>query len=330
MLLGLLALQDALVRGEFIFETAPFPSCHASTIVETREGPVAAWFGGAAEGKSDVGIWLSRRDGSGWSAPIQVADGAQPNGARFPCWNPVLFRPKEGPLLLFFKVGPSPSLWWGMRMSSADEGRTWDKPQRLADGMLGPIKNKPVRLADGALLCGSSTEKPGEGWRVFMERTPDLGATWTKVGPLNDDRELQAIQPTILTWPGGKLQILCRNRNRGSVTGTIVESWSEDGGKTWSPMKPTELPNPNAGIDAVSLADGRAVLIYNPTTSARTPLCAAVSSDGRAWKNVLTLEREPGEYSYPAVIQAADGSVHVTYTWKRKRIKHAVLDPKRL
>ena len=95
-------------------------------------------------------------------------------------------------------------------------------------------------------------------------------------------------------------------------------------------MTLTVLPNPSAGTDAVTLADGRHLIVYNHTPKGRTPLNVAVSSDGRLWAAAVVLEREPGEYSYPAVIQAPDGLIHVTYTWKRQRITHVVLDPKRL
>jgi predicted neuraminidase len=71
-------------------------------------------------------------------------------------------------------------------------------------------------------------------------------------------------------------------------------------------------------------------LVYNHTASGRSPLNVAVSSDGKAWQAALALETEPGEYSYPAVIQTSDGLVHVTYTWKRTRVRHVVLDPTRL
>ena len=96
-------------------------------------------------------------------------------------------------------------------------------------------------------------------------------------------------------------------------------------------MTLTSLPNPNAGTDAVTLKDGRYVLVYNHTAKGRSPLNVAVSSDGQAWQAALVLEDEPGqEFSYPAVIQSRDGQVHITYTWKRQRVKHAVLDPAKL
>ena len=315
--------REPVVKTEFIYDQAPFPSCHASTIAETRSGLVAAWFGGTGERNPDVGIWISRRNQNGWTKVVEVANGVQQSGERYPCWNPVLFQPARGPLMLFYKVGPNPSKWWGMLITSTDGGESWSKPRRLPDGILGPIKNKPVQLPDGSILSGSSTEDVG--WRVHMERSSDLGATWQKTEPLNERTQFGAIQPAILTYRSGTIQILCRSRQ-----GKITDSWSSDGGKTWSAMKTTTLPNPSAGIDAVMLKDGRALVVYNHTERGRSPLNVALSSDGKSWKAALVLEDQPGEYSYPAVIQANDGMVHITYTWKRQRIKHVMIDPRKL
>lgn len=321
------AASPALLKSGFIYETAPFPSCHASTIAETKDGLVAAWFGGKHEKNPDVAIWVSRHDGKVWSPVMEVANGVLNDKTRRPCWNPVLFQPASGPLLLFYKVGPSPSKWWGMLITSDDGGRTWSAPRRLPEGILGPIKNKPVLLADGSLLCPSSSEH--DGWRVHMERTLDLGATWTKSEPLNTAKEFGAIQPTVLFHPQNRLQALSRSRQN-----VVTENWSEDGGKTWGAMKATTLPNPNSGIDGVTLRDGRHLLVYNPTKQSafddRTPLVLGLSTDGKAWRQALTLEDKPGEYSYPAIIQARDGLVHITYTWKRQRVRHAVVDPAKL
>lgn len=311
---------DGVVLEEFIYEKAPFEQCHASTIAESTGGLVVAWFGGTEEGDRDVGIWLSRREGETWTRPVEVAEGTEDGESRYPCWNPVLFQPEEKPLLLFYKVGPNPRQWWGRVKTSADGGRTWSESRRLPQGILGPVKNKPVMLGDGTLLCGSSTEH--DGWRVHFERTRDLGRNWKSTGPVPDAKEFAAIQPTILEHPEGVLQALCRSRQR-----RITETWSKDGGRSWSSMKASRLPNPNSGIDAVTLSDGRHLLVYNHTERGRSPLNVAVSRDGKAWKPAVTLETESGEFSYPAVIQTADGRVHVTYTWKRRRIRHVVLDP---
>jgi len=313
--------QPGLVGQELIYETAPFAQCHASTIAETSAGLAAAWFGGTRERHDDVGIWTALRTGKGWSAPKQVADGVE-NGRDYPCWNPVLYQYKGGPLVLFYKVGPNPRTWWGKLMKSADGGKTWSKTKRLPDGILGPIKNKPVLLANGSLLCASSTEH--EGWRVHLEWTPDFGETWRSTEAINDGIKFGAIQPTVLKQ-GKRLQILCRSKQ-----GKIVQSWSDADGRSWSPLSATTLPNPNSGIDGTTLADGRSVLIYNHTGRGRSPLNVAVTGDGKKWNAALVLENQPGEYSYPAVIQTSDGLVHITYTYKRLRVKHVVLNPKKL
>lgn len=320
--------QPGVLSAEFIYEETSFPQCHASTLAEADGAIVAAWFGGTREGHADVGIWLARRENGRWSAPVEVATG-KTGEDRYPCWNPVLYQAPGGPLLLFYKVGPNPSAWWGMLIRSEDGGANWSAPERLPEGILGPIKNKPVGLADGTLLCGASSEH--DGWRVYFERTADLGRTWTRGEPLATDGEIGAIQPTILCH-GQRLQTLCRTRQ-----GKIAQAWSEDGGATWTPLSLAELPNPNSGIDAVTLADGRALLVYNPTQppagkwgGPRTPLAVALSADGRTWRDVATLETAPGEYSYPAVIQTSDGLVHITYTWRRQRVRHVVMDAGKL
>ncbi len=316
--------SGAALKSEFIYETAPFPSCHASTIEDTPGGLVAAWFGGTDEKDPDVGIWVSRHTAGKWTAPVEVANGVQADGkTRHPTWNPVLFQPKDGPLLLFYKAGPTPGSWWGMLTKSGDGGTSWSKPTRLPEGILGPIKNKAVLLADGTLLCPSSSEH--DGWRVHMEMTRDLGATWTKTPALNDGKEFAAIQPTILFHSPTRLQTLCRSRQ-----GRLTEAWSDDAGKTWSPMKATSLLNPSAGADGVTLKDGRHLLVYNPVSRGRTPLVLGLSKDGREWQTVLTLESQPGEYSYPAIIQGKDGRVHITYTWKREKIRYWAVDPTKL
>jgi predicted neuraminidase len=330
VLAALIAAQPApappVTRSEFVFDTAPFASAHASTIAETPAGLVSAWFGGTREGAPDVGIWLSRHLKGAWTPPIEVATGVQADGTRHPCWNPVLFYARDKTLMLFYKVGPTPPTWWGMLRTSRDNGQTWSAARRLPDGILGPIKNKPVQLADGTLLAGASTEsndKPS-AWRVHFERSTDGGTTWTVVTPPGsaEGAAIDAIQPSILLHPGGRLQAVGRTRS-----GRVFETWSQDAGRTWTPIALTVLPNPSAGTDAVTLRDRRHLIVYNHTAQGRSPLNVAISKDGKTWDAALVLESEPGEYSYPAVIQTADGMVHVTYTWKRLRIKHVVIDP---
>lgn len=318
--------RSAEVHREFIYYSAPFPECHASTIVETPQGLVASWFGGTREKHPDVGIWVSRLERGVWTVPVEVANGMESPTVRHPTWNPVLHQVPGGPLLLFYKAGPSPSTWWGLVKSSTDHGRTWSEAKRLPDGILGPIKNHAVTLTDGTIVSGSSDEEGG--WRVHFEISRDRGATWEKTPDIGDPKTMGLIQPGIAVVDGGRLMAFCRSR-----AGSVFLTESRDAGRTWSTPVATALPNPNSGVDAVGLKDGRALLVYNHVGGnwgGRSPLNVAVSRDGRAWESVAVLEDEPGkEFSYPAVIQTSDGLVHITYTWLRKRVRHVVLDPAR-
>jgi predicted neuraminidase len=310
---------QAQVVSEFIYETAPFPKCHASTIVELKNGDLlAAWFGGSDEGAFDVAVWGSRKTAAGWSAPTELA--REPGAA---IYNPVLFHTKDGVLWLSYKFGRNPSSWTGALRSSIDEGRNWSEIRHLPAGLYGPIKNKPLLLDDGTVIAGTSVES-FNAWACWVERSTDNCASWTRHGPITFPGEPYGIiQPTIFPIGGGKLRMLVRSTQR---IGRICYADSTDGGKTWTEARTTSLPNPNSGIDAAALKDGRIVLVYNHTERGRTPLNVAVSGDGGAtWNMFETLELAPGEFSYPAVIQASNGDLHITYTWNRLKIKHAVI-----
>jgi predicted neuraminidase len=325
--------QKGILVDEFIFDTASFPESHAATIAETPAGLVAAWFGGTKERNPDVEIRVSRLQNGKWTKPVSVANGVVNAMLRYPTWNPVLYQVPKGELLLFYKIGPSPGTWKGWIKTSGDNGKTWSAAKALPEGYLGPIKNKPVMLSNGVLLSPTSTE--GDGWKIHFEASKDSGKTWAMIGPINEGKTDAAIQPSILQYKNGKLQILARSKSRA-----IMESWSNDNGRTWSELKQTTLPNNNSGTDAVTLKDGRQLLVYNhvlPPDSAkngkgaRTPLNLAYSFNGKEWYAAAILEDSPiSQYSYPSIIQSKDGMVHVVYTWRRKKIKYVKIDPSKL
>lgn len=326
------SFKDGIVEEVFIYDTATFPSCHAATIAETPEGLIAAWFGGTHERNPDVCIYTSKLVDGAWTEPDMVADGVESDTLRYPTWNPVLYQIPNGDLMLFYKVGPNPKEWWGMLKRSADNGRTWGEAEKLPDGFVGPIKNKPVLLSNGSLICPSSTETGGR-WRVHFEITPDFGKSWEMVDPICDGKRYNVIQPSVLVHENGDLQILCRSKNA-----VLATSWSKDNGKSWSLIKESGLPNNQSGTDAVTLADGRQLVVYNHVKTPinagkgyRTPLNVAYSKDGKKWYASLILEdSEISQYSYPAVIQSSDGMVHIAYTWRRQKIKYVKVDPSKL
>ena len=319
-----MAQSSALLKRSFLFEHGAAPTNHTSTIVETGDGLLAAWIGGPESRHPSSAVYTARFDGRAWSKPALVIDGVQTDGwTRYACWNPVLFEPSRGPMLLFYKIGPSPEGWWGMVATSTNQGRTWSTPARLPNGCIGPVRNKPVELSDGSLLCGASTEDGG--WAVHMERAIDRVSRWEKTPNLRALDGLQAIQPAIFRHGNGNFQILCRTKQ-----GYLAESWSKDDGRSWSELRPTSLPTPNGAIDGLRLSDGRFLLVYNDSATDRGTLSVAISTDGKDWAKAISLESGAGEFSYPAVIQVRDGLVHITYSWNRQRIRHAMVDPTKL
>lgn len=318
------ATKVSIVQEGFIYENAPFPECHASSIVELGDGKMmATWFGGTEEKDPDVTIWLSVYENGKWGDLQEVADGIQNENLRYPCWNPVLFKHSSGKLFLFYKVGPNPREWWGEMRYSDDDGATWSSPEKLPEGNLGPVRAKPVELAGGDLLCPSSIEYGNGSWKVQMEIFQPKSNSWRKF-MVDEDTDFDVIQPAILRHSDKRLQILCRSKQN-----KIVEAWSEDNGDTWGKLSATSLPNPSAGIDAVTLAEGQHLLIYNPTEDGpndRAKLSLATSADGKTWTEIYKLEDQPkGEFSYPAMVRTSDGLIHITYTWNRQKIKHVVL-----
>ena len=315
-------IQAKLLTTEFIYEKAPFPSCHASTIVETKEGLLAAWFGGTHENHPDVCIYTSANIGGKWSTPAEVADGIQSDTLRYPCWNPVLFKRDNGDIILYYKVGKDPRTWWGMYKISKDQGKSWSAAIRIPGKLYGPIKNKPERLKDGTILYPTSVETR-QSWNVYMETSDQELNNWQQINI--DNNNLNAIQPTILFHKDGQIQLLCRSKEK-----KIVESWSSDQGKSWSQLQQTSLPNNNSGLDAVTLKNGIHLLICNPIEKGRNKLTVLASRDGKEWETIIVLEDRPsGEFSYPAIIQSKDGSVHLVYTWNREKIRYAHLKIKK-
>lgn len=322
--------KEGIVKDEFIYESASFPSVHASTITETPSGLIAAFFGGKHEGNSDVSIYISHCGENGWSVPRVVAEGIVNDTLRKACYNPVLFCYPDGELLLFYKIGKNVQDWSGYLIRSLDNGQTWSDPEALPEGFLGPIKNKPELFGD-KLICPSSTEN--DGWQVHMEFTEDRGKTWRKSESINS-RPWNIIQPSILKLKDGRLQIICRSKDE-----QLISAFSSDKGETWSDPVSLYLPNNNSGTDAVTLRNGNHLLVYNHVRArqsayidkARTPLNVAVSPDGITWKASLILEdSDIGEYSYPSVIQSKDGFVHIVFTWRRERVKYVKVDPNKL
>ena len=314
--------EEILNQRDFVFgDDRPFPQCHASTLVRNDNGSfVVAWFGGTKEKDDDVGIWVSVGRAGSWSAPKEVAKIRED-----PHWNPVLHRTKDGKIYLFFKVGKEISHWETWVQTSDDNGATWSEAYELVKGDKGgrgPVKNKLIELSDGTWLAGASIE-PGP-WEVMLDRSEDGGKTWSAGKKLDIDtisiKGKGAIQPTLWESEPGKVHMLVRTGG-----GVIGRSDSEDGGRTWSTIVATSLPNPNSGIDLTRLPDGTLALMYNPDNKnwgSRSPISLALSYDnGVTWPDVIDIDAgdKEDEFSYPAIISWGD-SIATTYTWNRQKV----------
>jgi len=345
--------HGTIVEQGTLYEQGLIPTCHAATIVQLPNGDMlAAYFAGSYEGHPDCCIYLSRRQSGHktWDLPQMVVSGirtpltecafdyddgrddqlSRNTRKRKPCYNPVLYwlpkGKKNGEIVLNYKIGKCVQDWTGWEVRSSDFGHTWTKPQPLQTDptlhqtQLGPIKNKPLRL-DGRIIAGSSTEKD-DNWKIHFEFSDDGGRTWKLSYPKKDT--LQCIQPAILTLKNGDLKAIGRTRH-----GRLFQCVSKDKGTTWGEVTLTDMPNNNSGIDAITIKDGRHLLVYNNSDKegCRTPLSVAISDDSEHWKKICDLETDHlGEYSYPCVIQAKDGKVWILYTWRRLVPAYAIID----
>lgn len=332
-------------RKEYILSTEiPFKSCHASNVAVLPDGSIfSVWFAGSKEGADDVKIWGAKRRGGVWSSPQVITQDEE-----IPHWNPVLFVEQDGTVILFYKKGREIASWKTWITESKDNCENWSNPKELVPndfGGRGPVRNKVIQLSNNRWLAPASAEN-GE-WRCFADCSDDNGTTWHKsneiFADLKDKNTVSpefksipvseqsysgrgVIQPTLWESEAGKVHMLMR-----SSEGFIYRSDSQDYGSTWCEGYKTVLPNNNSGIDLVKIPDGRIFLVYNPVGvnwGPRYPLELAVSDDNaRTWRNILTLEQEPGEYSYPAVI-CHDDSLLITYTYKRQNIAFWKVDIK--
>jgi predicted neuraminidase len=153
----------------------------------------------------------------------------------------------------------------------------------------------------------------------LMNISDDWGATWHTSEPLVD---FGNIQPSLVRRHDGSL--VAYMRDNGPPPKRLHVSESRDRGETWSPVQDTDFPNPGSGAEVRALANGHWILLYNDLEQGRWSLAVSLSEDeGRTWPWTRHLERDPetsdpnqrGEYHYPSIIQARDGSLHASYSY---------------
>jgi predicted neuraminidase len=178
----------------------------------------------------------------------------------------------------------------------------------------------PLSLKDGALLVPLANENFNV---AAMAITRDGGDTWRFSRPVPG---LGVTQPSVVQLRDGRLMAFFRDATSAH---RVHRSESADGGIRWSPVTPTTLPNPGGGLEVIGLASGDLAIVYNDKESSpRDRLAVSLSSDqGRTWPWTRYLENTPGQrFDYPSLVQGRDGSLHVTYSYNLKTIKHVTFD----
>lgn len=309
------------VSKEFIFNEKPTPSCHASTIVSLGSGRfMSCWFGGSAEGHSDVDIWAALYNNGIWETAVKISE-----KEGIPHWNPVLFA-NEDKIFLFYKEGEKICGWRTMVRISCDGGKSFSSEKELVPGDIsggrGPVKNKPILLSNGSIIAPSSHESADGEWKVFTDLSPDGGTTWERSDYIKAG-DANLIQPSLWESSEGHVHMLIR-----SDKGYIYRADSADSGNSWSEAYPTDIPNNNSGLDLIRVPTGELYLLCNPVNKnwgKRTPLTVFVSRDnGVSFTELFVLEKEDGEYSYPSVIYS-ESALYAVYTSNREKIVFTAL-----
>lgn len=344
---------------------------HAPAIVECPNGELlVSWYRGSGERKADdvavYGARLGRRK-TQWSEPFLMVDTPgfpDGNTAMFIddqrrlwlFWPIVLANSWESCVTSYrvasdYQKAGAPKWNW--------QGQVWLKPEGFAEDLnraldarlkSGPLPDD-VKTNQLAAFRSTITNKLSQrlGWQPrckptvlrsgrivlplysdaysvsIMALSDDAGQTWFASRPLAG---FGNIQPAVLQRKDGSL--VAYMRENGPIERIRVAE-SRDDGMTWGPVGALDLLNPGSGLDAVRLANGHWLLIYNDTIKGRHQLAVSLSDDeGKTWKWTRHLEKQPaGQFHYPAIIQTRDGLLHAVYSYfveGGKSMKHAAFD----
>ncbi|MGH7240226.1 MAG: sialidase family protein [Candidatus Saccharimonadales bacterium] len=319
------------------------PSNHASNLLALPNGDLLCfWFSGSEEGNADVSIAMSRLNhGSNrWSIPVIVASNPGLSDQ-----NPVPFLGSDGQIFLFHtsqkaekRIAENTALIY--ELTSEDQGHTWSR-QKVVFSKPGWYDRQHLVTFHHKWLFplyfqGSAgiTTNAQEDWSAVKIST-DQGKTWSTCKVPGSGG---LVQMDIVKLSPDRLLAFFRSR----YADWIYESHSSDGCH-WSTPVATQLPNNNSSIQVIRLKDGHLVMAFNntqatatrgkPTTAGRGVLSVGLSVDeGKTWPWVRDVQAgavpppfRPGErfeYSYPSIVQAPDGLLQMSFTFRRETIKY--------
>jgi predicted neuraminidase len=323
-----------------------FRSSHAANLVKLQNDDVLCfWFSGTREGESNVAIVMSRlaKGSEQWSKTVEID---HQEGRSFQ--NPVAFQAPGGRLWLLHTsqaAGQGQINAEVLYLTSDNAGQTWTTPRPLFTQPGSFARHPPVLISEKVWLLPmyytpSRTITDGsEADHSAVKLTSDGGETWKECAVPQSNG---LVQPSILRLASGHFLAFFRSR----YADFIYKSTS-DNGCDWTVPTPTHLPNNNSSIQAAPLKDGFLAIAFNnnssgvsrdkPGVAKRNPLSIALSQDGgETWPWVRDIETgnsagqpnevheprwTPEEYSYPSLLQDANGKINVAYTYSREAIK---------
>ncbi|MDA1192327.1 MAG: exo-alpha-sialidase [Candidatus Poribacteria bacterium] len=319
----------SIIRWEAVAEPSDrYPRCHCSALWELNNGDlIVGYYAGEDEARPDAAVVIARRTpgANAFTSLQNIADTpGKPEG------NAIFFQNDAGRFICVYgtmhgilegKAGPG--VRWvtcDLRMKHSDDnGSTWSDVEMIEPELGHVPHSKPIRLGSREWLFGTEYKDA----HTKMWKSDDDGATWRVIGSVPGEPNQH---PTLIRRDDGSILALLRPSGKHP---NVLKSVSQDGGKTWSDAEVTDLPCPHAAIDAVKLADGRVVLVWNDNPERRrNPLTVAISEDdGETWSARRNLQWGEGSFHYPAVIQSRSGNLHITFTNNRVTIDHVELTP---
>ncbi len=329
-------LNGAEIDTRLVFgpETPTGNYKHPACFDELQNGDLyLVYYGGEGEYAEGTKVWGARleKGKEEWTAPAAIA-----GNPFYSLGNAVVWQAPDGTVWLFYVIRYG-GTWSDSRIHgkiSKDGARTWSESFILTFEAGTMVRSHPIVLSDGDYLLpiyhetGNDPEfVPASANSLFL-RFDRKSKKWTESARIRS--RTGNIQPAVVEVERGHLIAYCRRCGGYEPVqdGYLVRAESQDGGRTWSEGKDSEFHNPNAAVDFIKLVNGHLLLVFNDSMSDRTPLAAALSTDGgKTFPHRRNLAEGKDDFAYPTAVQTRDGKIHVVYTARERTvIRHAAFD----